>query len=136
LDDDKAGLLMLKIIICMKRRPEMSRAEFVRYWKEDHAKVMAEVSSLMGVRRNVHNYAITTPIDERLRKGRGTEMDDYDGVAETWFDSLEALTAATSSEEGRRAAQLLAEDEARFIDFSRSKIFFVEENVVVGEKTF
>jgi len=127
---------MLKIIICMKRRPEMSRAEFVRYWKEDHAKVMAEVSGLMGVRRNVHNYAITTAIDEQLRKGRGTEMDDYDGIAETWFDSLEALTAATSSEEGRRAAQLLAEDEARFIDFSRSKIFFVEENVVVGDKTF
>jgi uncharacterized protein (TIGR02118 family) len=126
---------MLKIILCMKRRPEMSRAEFVRYWKEDHVKVMAEVGGVMGIRRNVHNYTIATPIDERLRQGRGTEMDDYDGVAESWFDSLEALTAATSTDEGRRAAQLLAEDEARFIDFSRSRIFFVEENVVVGERS-
>jgi len=123
---------MLKIIICRKRKPEMSRAEFLRYWKEDHAKVVAEVTGPMGMRRNVHNHTITTPIDERLRQTRGAEMDDYDGVAESWFDGLEALTAATSSDEGRRAAQWLAEDEARFIDFSRSRIFFVEEHVVVG----
>jgi len=127
---------MLKIIICMKRRPEMSRAEFLRYWKEHHAKVVTEVAGPMGMRRNVHNHTIATPIDGRLRQGRGAEMDDYDGVAETWFDSLEVLTAATSSEEGRRAARLLAEDEARFIDFSRSRIFFVEEHVVVGDRTF
>jgi uncharacterized protein (TIGR02118 family) len=123
---------MLKIVICMKRRPDMSRAEFLRYWKEDHAKVVTEVAAAMGMRRNVHNHTIATPIDERLRRGRGAEMDDYDGVAESWFDSLDALVAATSSEEGRRAAARLAEDEARFIDFSRSRIFFVEEHVVVG----
>jgi hypothetical protein len=42
------------------------------------------------------------------------------------------LIAATSTPEGRRAAQLLAEDEARFIDFSKSRIFFVEEHVAIG----
>jgi hypothetical protein len=41
------------------------------------------------------------------------------------------LIAATSTDEGRRAARRLAEDEARFIDFSRSRIFFVDEDVVV-----
>jgi uncharacterized protein (TIGR02118 family) len=123
---------MLKIIICMKRKPEMSRAEFLRYWKEDHAKVVTEVAGPMGMRRNVHNHTVTTPVDARIRQGRGAEMDDYDGVAESWFDSLEALMSATSSDEGRRAAARLAEDEARFIDFSRSRIFFVEEQVVVG----
>jgi uncharacterized protein (TIGR02118 family) len=123
---------MLKIIICMKRRPEMSRAEFLRYWKEDHAKVVTEVAGAMGIRRNVHNHTITTSIDQRLRQGRGAETEDYDGVAESWFDSLDALVAATSSGEGWRAAQRLVEDEARFIDFSRSRIFFVEEHVVVG----
>ncbi len=123
---------MLKIIICMKRKPGMSRAEFLRYWKEDHARVVTEVAPAMGMRRNVHNHTITTPIDERLRQGRGAEMDDYDGVAESWFDSVDALVSATSSGEGRRAAQRLAEDEARFIDFSRSRIFFVEEHIVVG----
>src|SRR5262249_35086829 len=132
ISDTETEILMLKIVICMKRKPELSRAEFLRYWKADHARVVTEVAGPMGMRRNVHSHTITTPIDGRLREGRGAEMDDYDGVAESWFDSLEALISATSSEEGRRAAKRLAEDEARFIDFSRSRIFFVEEDIVVG----
>ena len=122
---------MLKVVICMKRKPGMTRAEFLRYWKEDHAKVVAECAGPMGIRRNVHNHTITTPDDERIRRGRGAEMDDYDGVAESWFDSYDARVAAISSDEGRRAARRLAEDEARFIDYSRSRIFFVDEHVVI-----
>ena len=122
---------MLKIIICMKRRPEMSREEFQAYWRDVHSKVVREVAGPMGLRRNVHNHTISTPLDERIRQGRGAPQDDFDGVAESWFDSVEALVAATSTAEGRRAAQRLAEDEARFIDFSRSRIFFVNEDVVI-----
>jgi hypothetical protein len=121
----------LKIVICLKRKPNMSRAEFLRYWKEDHARVIAVVAQPMGMRRNVHNHTITTPLDERIRRGRGAEIDDYDGVAESWFDSLQARVATNSTDEGRYAAQRLAEDEARFIDYSRSRMFFVEEHVVI-----
>lgn len=122
---------VLKIVICMKRKPEMSRAEFQAYWKEVHAKVVQEVAAPMGMRRNVHNHTVSTPLAEQIRKSRGAPPDDFDGVAESWFDSVEALIAATSTDEGRRAARRLAEDEARFIDFSRSRIFFVDEDVVV-----
>ena len=125
---------MLKIVLCIKRQPHLSREEFHRYWREDHAKVVREVAPILGIRRNVHNRTQSTPMDEAVRVGRGAEMDDYDGVAESWFDSLAALTAASATEEGRRAAKRLAEDEARFIDFSRSRIFFVEEEEVVSPK--
>jgi uncharacterized protein (TIGR02118 family) len=123
---------MLKIILCLKRRPEISREGFRRYWSEDHAQLIREVAGPMGMRRNVHNYTITTALDGPLRERRSAEADDYDGVAESWFDSLEALIAAISTEEGRRAARRLAEDEARFIDFSRSRIFFADERTVIG----
>jgi uncharacterized protein (TIGR02118 family) len=123
---------MLKVILCINRKLEVSREEFHRYWREDHAEVVRQVAPILGMRRNVHNYTITTPIDARVRAGRGAPADDYDGVAESWFDSLEALLAAVATPEGRKAADRLAEDEARFIDFSRSRIFYVEENVVIG----
>ena len=123
---------MLKVILCINRKPGVSREEFHRYWREDHTAVVREVAPLMGIRRNVHNYTISTPIDARVREGRGAMPDDYDGVAESWFDSLEALVAAVSTPEGRAAAARLAEDEARFIDFSRSRIFYVEERTVIG----
>src|SRR5262249_27109166 len=107
---------MLKIIICMKRKPEMTREAFHAYWKDIHANVVKEVAGPLGIRRNVHNRTFATPLDERLRQGRGAPQDDFDGVAESWFDSVEALVASTSTEEGRRAAKRLAEDEERFID--------------------
>lgn len=120
---------MLKIIICMKRRREMTREAFHAYWKDVHANVVKEVAGPLGMRRNVHNRTFATPLVEGIRRGRGAPQDDFDGVAESWFDSLEALVAASSTDEGRRAAKRLAEDEERFIDFSRSRIFFVDEEV-------
>jgi 6-phosphogluconolactonase/glucosamine-6-phosphate isomerase/deaminase len=44
------------------------------------------------------------------------------------------LIAAVATAAGRRAADRLAEDEARFIDFSRSRIFFVDEDVVIPSR--
>lgn len=122
---------MLKIILCINRKPGMSREEFHSYWKGDHKKIVRQVAGPLGMRRNVHNRTMSTELDDNLRQSRGALLDDYDGVAESWFDSLEALTVARSTEEGRHAARILAEDEERFIDFSRSKIFFVEEEVVI-----
>jgi len=122
---------MLKIILCIKRKPGMTREQFHSYWKGEHKDVVKQVAGSLGMRRNVHNRTLSTDLDNRIRQGRGALPDDYDGVAESWFDSLEALISATSTEEGRKAAKLLAEDEERFIDFSQSKIFFVEEEVVI-----
>ena len=123
---------MLKIILCLKRNPSMTRAEFHRYWKEDHAAVMREVAPVLGIRRNVHNRTHSTTLDLAIRQGRGADEDDYDGVAESWFDSMDALMQATATDTGKAAAKRLREDEMRFIDFSRSRIFFVEEDCVVG----
>src|SRR5262249_12383599 len=112
---------MLKIVLCLTRKPGMSREEFSRYWRETHAPLVRKLAPALGMRRNVHNHALETSLDAGIRAGRGAEMADYDGVAESWFDSLEALLTATATDEGRRAARRLAEDEARFIDFSRSR---------------
>lgn len=122
---------MLKIILCINRKPDMTREAFHSYWKDVHSKIVKEVSGPPGMRRNVHNRTFATPLDDGLRSGRGAAHEGFDGVAESWFDSLHALIAATKTEEGRRAAKRLAEDEERFIDFSRSRIFFVDEDIVI-----
>lgn len=49
------------------------------------------------------------------------------------MDSLDAFVAGTRSEEGRRANQELAEDEAQFIDVARSSFFVAEEHVLLGD---
>lgn len=52
----------------------------------------------------------------------------YDGVAEAWFDSEEALVEGMTSPEGQKLGAALLEDERNFIDHSKSSAFIVEEH--------
>ncbi len=63
---------------------------------------------------------------------RGTPLRTYDGVAELWWESLDELLAASSSEDGQRASMELLEDEQRFIEMKSSPLWLGEEHVVIG----
>ena len=95
----------------------MSDAEFHRYWRETHGPIAARIP---GLRRYVQSH--TVPRSSELR------TPDYDGVAEVWFDDMDALLAAVSSPETKAAI----EDERNFIDHSRTALFITEEHVVVS----
>jgi hypothetical protein len=56
----------------------------------------------------------------------------YDGIAEIFFESWESLFAAGGQEGNAEAGQALLEDERKFIDLSRSPLWFNEEHVIVG----
>ena len=121
---------MIKLVFCLRRLPEMSREEFQRYWREQHAPLVREAAAALGVRRYVQAHTLTTPVNEGLRRGRGGP-EEYDGVAELWFESLEALAAAGATPEGRAAGRRLLEDERRFIDLARSPVWVAEEHTIV-----
>ena len=71
-----------------------------------------------------------TPYSDALRATRGAG-EPYDGVAELWWESLEELSAATASPEGRAAGEELLADEQRFIDHATSVMFLCEEHPFV-----
>ena len=53
--------------------------------------------------------------------------DEYDGVAEVWFDSEAELMEAMGSEEMADLGQVLMADEETFIDHGSSCAFIVSE---------
>jgi uncharacterized protein (TIGR02118 family) len=122
---------VIKLVFCLRRRPGLSREEFQRYWRETHAPLVRELGSALGVRRYVQVHTLPEGTSAAIAASRGLEDDEYDGVAELWWDSLEALAAATSTPEGRQAGAELLEDERRFIDLAHSPIFLADEHVVV-----
>ena len=65
-------------------------------------------------------------MNESLRTSRGM-LPEYDGVAEVWFESEEALMEGMSSAEGQKLGAALLEDEGNFVDHSKSTAFIVEE---------
>jgi uncharacterized protein (TIGR02118 family) len=122
---------MIKLVFTVRRREDLSRDEFQRYWRERHAPLVKSLAEALAIRRYVQTHARDTELDETLAGARGSEPRFYDGVAELWWDSLEELAAAAASEAGQAAGAALLEDERRFIDLARSPLLLGEENVVI-----
>jgi len=77
---------MFKVMIGLERREDLTPEQFREWWLTEHAPL---ARSLPGVRRIRFNVMEAGP---------------FDGIAELWFDSAEAMTAAYASEAGERAA--------------------------------
>ena len=123
---------MIKLVFTIRRREGMSREEFQRYWREQHAPLVKSHAQALRVRRYVQTHARETDLDERISASRGSEPGCYDGVAELWWDSFEDLVAAYSTDAGQTAGAALLEDEKRFIDLARSPLWLGEEHEVIG----
>jgi uncharacterized protein (TIGR02118 family) len=121
---------MIKLVFCLTRREGMSREEFQTYWRETHAPLVASVAETLNIRRYHQLHTVDEAINGPIRASRGGP-ESYDGVAELWWDSLESLGAPGQTEEGRAAGAMLLEDERKFIDLSRSPLFFTEEHEIV-----
>jgi uncharacterized protein (TIGR02118 family) len=120
---------MVKLVFVLRARKDMAPEEVHRYWYEEHAPKVRSVAEAIRARRYVQSHTIDTPLNQAFIEGRGMSP-IYDGITELWFDSLEDLQAAASSPEGGQALQMLGEDEAKFIDLSRSTIFMTEEHEI------
>ena len=107
---------MIKLVYCITKKPGMTDEEFFHYWQHVHGPIGARIP---GVRRLVQSHRIHVPGDARAA--------DFDGVAELWFDDLEALLAARRSPEWRTSG----EDEKNFIDHSKVAYFISEEHLIV-----
>jgi uncharacterized protein (TIGR02118 family) len=123
---------MIKLVFTLRRRDGMSREEFQRYWREEHAPLVQRHAETLHLRRYVQVHLRETDLNDALAGLRGGQPSFYDGVAELWWDSLEDLVAASSTEAGQAAAQELLQDEQRFIDLPNSPLWLGEENVAVG----
>lgn len=122
---------MIKLIYCLHRLPGLSRAEFQRYWFETHAPLVKRAAPALNIRSYVQSHSFTADGLEFPAAARGSAGQDYDGVAEIGFQSVDDILAAGLTEEGRAAGALLLEDEKRFIDLPRSPLFFVHERHIV-----
>jgi len=122
---------MIKLVFCLRRLPQLSREEFQRYWFERHAPLVRSHAATLKIRRYVQTHTDAQPLNDALQASRGGP-DAYDGVAELWWDSADALAAATATPEGQAAGAALLEDERRFIDLERSPLFVAVERSIIG----
>ena len=107
---------MIKTIELVKKKQGLSLDEFSRHWKEKWAPLF--VRSVPGVRRYVQNVPLRLSDKEPA----------YDGIAEIWWDDLQAFR------EARQQLQSSGEDVRgnldAFLELRELVIVFVAERVI------
>ena len=107
---------MIKLVYCITKKAGLTDEEFFHYWESVHGPIGARIPRL---RRLVQSRRLTIPGDK--------SQPDYDGIAELWFDDMEALLAARQSAEWK----ISTKDEENFIDHSKVAYFVSEERVIL-----
>jgi uncharacterized protein (TIGR02118 family) len=122
---------MIKLTFCLNRLPHLSRQAFQAYWIGTHAPLVASVAEVLMIRRYVQLHSAPAEANAAIRATRDAPP-EFDGVAELWFDSLDAVAANGARPEAQAAGALLLADERRFIDLPKSPLWWGEEKPVVG----
>ncbi len=123
---------MLKLTYCVRRRSDRSREAFDDYWRDDHGPLVAKHAETLGIERYVQVPALEEPaLQEGIRSTRNARPLAFDGVAELWFESVDAMRSAQRTDDGAAAARALYEDERRFIDLEASMLWYGTEREIV-----
>lgn len=136
---------MIRLTFLLRRKPGMSLGEFQQYWLDQHGPLVASHATHLNILRYVQVHTLDSPGNQGMANARGGKMEPpYDGVAELWWESNEALETPGQTAEGQAAGAALLEDEARFIDLPNSPLWFnceypqinpTPENVVATPKS-
>lgn len=110
----RENLAMLKFMVVLYKRPDMSGNEFRRYLEDVHGPFARKLPGLRHYRQNLVAH-------DPKRKHPG-----WDGIVELYFDNKEAMEAAWASPEGVASDA----DLPNFLDLSRSTWSVVEEVTV------
>jgi len=106
---------MMKIVALVYRKAGMSAKQFQSYWVEKHGPLM--VRTVPGILHYTQNVPDEKP----------GQSDDADGIAELWFEDIDALHDYLDWRE-TADAQELRRDEDVFQDVSRTRRYVVEEH--------
>ena len=116
--------MTVKFVSLLKRRPGMSREEFIDYHRDSHLKIfMADPTIRRLCRRYVQSHPVTSGIE-------GLPDPQFDGVVEAWFDNVEDLREAFSSE---TYMVNIRTSELKFIDVEHTVNLVTEEDLAWPE---
>ena len=118
---------MIRLVFALRRRPELSRAEFQDYWLNQHAPLVASFATDLKILRYVQSHTMDDPGNLAAQQARGDMEPEYDGVAELWWASEKELTENLAEPAAQSAGAALLEDEAKFIDLPNSPLWFAYE---------
>ncbi len=118
---------LAKLHFPLRHVQAMTPTDAQTYWHTMHGPLIRSMAPGMGILRYQQVHRFPSSIETRMRADRGVAVDPYLGHAEVWSDRGTTRSGEAAARGGRRAI----EDEARFIDFQRSAIWFGAEHLII-----
>ena len=115
---------MIRLTFVLRRKASLSLSDFQQYWREVHGPLVARHATTLNIMRYVQVHTLEDAVNDQLASDRGGMEKPYDGVAELWWTSRDALSSTFGNAAGQAAAKELLEDEGRFIDLANSPLWF------------
>lgn len=113
---------MIKCIAMLKRRPDLTRDEFIAYYETRHAPlILSLLPGIVDYRRNF------VQADGAFAAEDGTSI-DCDVVTEIWLENAEAHQRFIARATDPEIARVISEDEARMCDRAATRMVVVEEH--------
>lgn len=104
---------MIKMIAFVKKKPHLSRDEFIQLWVEEHT----QLSKILGMKGYRINIALEPQPDGNSPV--------YDGTCEIWWDNVESMQTALASPEN----DIAGKDTERFCEVLQ--FVYTEEFVII-----
>lgn len=108
---------MVKSVTLIKRKPGISRDDFIKHYEEVHVPLALKYFSFKGY---VRNYIIPPDVEEA----------SFDCITEIWYDSWAEYHECIRFWQSETAHELRA-DEHNFMDRDKLVYFLVEENATI-----
>ena len=120
---------MIRLVHMLRRAPSLSEREFADIWRDENGPLVASFQTDLDIVRylQLHPDPACQGIDAAAAEVRGGMLRPFDGIAEYWWKSADALSAALSSVPGASAAGQLVQSESRFVDLAASPLWMATE---------
>lgn len=113
---------MFKAIALLKKKPGLSRQQFIDYYEQRHAPLLRTLQpNMAGYRRNFIDL-------EGAYIYPGASAPDFDVITEIWYADRAGFERDMALAALPDIAQKIAEDEENFLDRNLTRFFVVNEH--------
>ena len=117
---------MIRLVHCVRRHPELSIADFRRYWNNSRfSDLLAQIAELSGARQVQRSLTLLIDINLQLMQERKSG-EPFDAMLEIWWDNAKELELRLASPGMQELLDEMTDYQKQFIDFTRSRRFFTE----------
>ena len=118
---------MIKFVQCVKKKPEMTVADFRGHWREYREKIRA-LAEVIGAFKCAESTTLTVEQNLEIMAARGT-AEPYDAVLEIWLENARAADERLGTPEAQKLLSDLQSFQESSVDLASSAFFFTSEDV-------